>query len=354
MAREADFPQKVIEALAKRAGYRCSFPACSINTIGPSSEGPMKISSTGDAAHIVAASSGPGARRANNGKLSIQQLASIDNGVWMCANHARLVDRDEATYTIPMLKQWRAIAERKASLRQQLGREVEFGLREPAGVLLAEHEIELNTLGSENAEIGEALLYCGVHETWGDNLAKAVRDLTIELVRNAFQHGSATRISMSIEPNKIVLTDDGQYFRYEDLLIQEHKSGGAAAMQRIIEHYSNHVVLAPMHHGKGNQLTIALIHSLSEIPDVTKCFYTPTREELHNLGLSVPSLPQCDKIYLLLPLHASYSDAFSLVESLLQTKLDLGKYIIVAQGLSDGIVEACRERLPACQIMRLP
>lgn len=354
MAREADFPKKVIEVLAKRAGHRCSFPGCSINTIGPSAEGSMKTSNTGEAAHIVAASSGLGARRANNGILSIQELKSIANGVWMCTNHARLVDRDEVTFTIPMLKKWRAIAESKASLRQELGKEIEFGLCEPAGILLTEHEIEINTLGSENAKIGEALLFCGVHEIWGDSLAKAVRDLSIELVRNAFQHGNATRFSMYIKPKKIVLTDDGQVFRYEDILIQKRKSGGAAAMQRIIDHYSNHVVFSPKHHGQGNELTIALIHSLSDIPDVTECFYSPTREEVYNPNLHIPSLPQCDKIYLLLPLHATYSDAFSLFQSLLRSKLNLKNYIIVAQGLSDGIAETCRESFPGCQIMELP
>jgi hypothetical protein len=122
MSRKADFNIDVKEALAKRADNRCSFPQCQASTIGPSAEGPKSTSNSGDAAHIVAASSGPGARRANNGCLSPQQLKDIDNGIWMCANHARLVDRDEVTYTIPMLKLWREIRELKAALRQTLGK----------------------------------------------------------------------------------------------------------------------------------------------------------------------------------------------------------------------------------------
>jgi len=315
----------------------------------------MKTSNTGDAAHIVAASSGPGARRANNGALSTEKLMAIENGVWMCAYHARLVDRDEVTYTVQMLEQWRAITEHKASLRQKLGKEIEFGPLEPAGVLLAEHKIELDTLGSENKEIGEALLYCCVHEIWGDNLAKAVRDLVIELARNAFQHGCATHFSMSIEHKNIVLSDDGQIFHPEDILVQERKSGGAAAMQRIFDQYSNQVVLSPVRRDhQGNELTIALIHSVRDIPDVTRCFYSPTRQELWTHNPAIPSLPQCDKIYLLLPHNASYSDAFSLIGFLSLSKLDLKKYIIVTEGLSDGLVEACRKKLPECQIMELP
>jgi hypothetical protein len=126
MSREADFPLPVKEALAKRADNRCSFPQCPQATIGPSEEGPDKISNSGDAAHIVAASSGPGARRGNKNGLSPDQLKSIDNGIWMCTL-ARLIDRDEVTYTIPMLQLWRRVREQKARLRQQLGREIKFG-----------------------------------------------------------------------------------------------------------------------------------------------------------------------------------------------------------------------------------
>lgn len=355
MARETDFPTKVKEALAKGAGYRCSYPQCpNPHTVGPSKEGSMKTSNTGDAAHIVAASTGPGARRANNGALSTKELMSVENGIWMCAYHARLIDRDEVTYTVQMLKQWRAVAEHKASLRQRFGREIEFGVREPAGIPLAEEKIEFDNLGSENTQIGDALLYCGVHDIWGDSLAKAVRDLSIEIIRNAFQHGSATRFSMSIEPRRIVLSDDGQVFRYENVLAQERKSGGAAAMQRIIDEYSNHVVLSQIHHGTGNELTIALIHSLADIPHVTNCFYTPTREEIYNRGPSIPSLLECDKIYLLLPLHATYSDLFSLISFLSKSELDLKRYIIVGQGLSSGMVEAARKNLQECLVMDLP
>ena len=354
MAREADFPLKVIEALAKRADNRCSFPQCQNQTIGPSAESPISVSNTGDAAHIVAASQGPGARRANNGLLSNEELRSIRNGVWMCAYHARVVDRDEVTYTIPMLENWRAIAEHKASLRHRLGRDIDFGLRELSGILLAEHRIRLDTLGSENQEIGEAILHCGVHEIWGDRLAKAVRDLSIEMVRNAFQHGKAARISISIEPKRIVLTDDGQAFRYDDILLQKRRSGGAAAMQRIIGQFSNSVLVSQTHNGRGNETIVALIHSLSDIPAVTECSYSPTRHELYGLRRPIPSLPQCDKIYILLPKYASYSDGISLVHILKLSERDLKQYIIVGHDLSEGLAEDMRASLPECSFMNLP
>lgn len=32
--------------------------------------------------------------------------SSIDNGIWMCRTHAKLIDSDEATYTVEQLHQW--------------------------------------------------------------------------------------------------------------------------------------------------------------------------------------------------------------------------------------------------------
>ena len=68
------------------------------------------------ACHIYAASNGPAARRVNT-SLSVDELRSIDNGIWMCYTHGKLIDADEATYTPEMLKYWRKLAERKAQLR---------------------------------------------------------------------------------------------------------------------------------------------------------------------------------------------------------------------------------------------
>jgi hypothetical protein len=354
MSREADFSLAVKEALAKRADNRCSFPQCPQATIGPSEEGPDRISNSGDAAHIVAASPGPGARRANKNRLSADQLKDIDNGIWMCATHARLIDRDEVTYTIAMLRLWRQIREQKAGLRQQLGREIVFGPARSAELPLVEDEIKLEGVGSENETIGNAVLHSCVHEIWGKELAEAVRDLAIELVRNAFGHGYATEFSFSIQPRKIVLSDNGKPFHYEDILREQHKRGGAAAMQRLLGYHSDHVVLAPMHRGVGNELTIALIHRPDDIQEVTQCFHKFTERDIKTRNFSLPSLSGCDRTYLILPNFLTFSDAFNFAAFLKHNQFDPKKYIIVAQGLSDGVLETCRDELPDCQIMVLP
>jgi len=115
-AMRDDFSAKTKEILAKRAGYCCSFPNCDQRTIGPSDEQPSGTSSIGMACHISAASSGPGARR-YDANLTSEERKAIDNGIWMCANHGKLIDTDETTYTIEQLKAWKVDAERLAKSR---------------------------------------------------------------------------------------------------------------------------------------------------------------------------------------------------------------------------------------------
>ncbi|MEM7582844.1 MAG: tetratricopeptide repeat protein [Acidobacteriota bacterium] len=116
MSRRGEFPVRVKRALAARAGHVCSFPGCGRPTSGPSSEGPEASVNLGEACHIVAAAAGPGARRADPG-MSEEELRSIENGIWMCRTHAKLIDSDEATYTVEQLREWKRYAEHRAERR---------------------------------------------------------------------------------------------------------------------------------------------------------------------------------------------------------------------------------------------
>lgn len=100
---------------------------------------------------------------------------------------------------------------------------------------LAEVEIEAVGVGSENETISNALLCSCVQDIWGKGLAAAVRDLAIELVRNAFEHGEATEFTLSIQAKKIVLSDNGKPYRNGDILKEPHRRGGAAAMQHLLD-----------------------------------------------------------------------------------------------------------------------
>jgi hypothetical protein len=58
----------------------------------------------GVAAHICAAAPGPGARRYDP-NLTPEERSSINNGIWLCAACATIIDRDETTYPAARLRE---------------------------------------------------------------------------------------------------------------------------------------------------------------------------------------------------------------------------------------------------------
>jgi hypothetical protein len=86
-----EFKENTKWIIAGRAGYRCSFPTCNRNTIGPGKE-PYEVSCTGIAAHIFSAS--PGGPRGQGG-LTGDELAQPENGIWLCSECANKVDKND-------------------------------------------------------------------------------------------------------------------------------------------------------------------------------------------------------------------------------------------------------------------
>ena len=110
MARD-DFNRPVVDRLAKRVGMRCSHPECRAPTSGPdAAEG---VTNIGVAAHITAAS--PGGARYNEA-LTAEQRSHFENGIWLCQSCAKLVDDDELTFTVAVLREWKETAEHMAAL----------------------------------------------------------------------------------------------------------------------------------------------------------------------------------------------------------------------------------------------
>jgi tetratricopeptide (TPR) repeat protein len=105
-----DFSRPTIEQLAKRVGYRCSNPGCGRLTSGPRDH-PEKSVNIGVAAHITAASPG-GARY--DPTLTQTERRSVSNGIWLCQDHAKLVDNDAERYTVDLLRDWKKKAEEHA------------------------------------------------------------------------------------------------------------------------------------------------------------------------------------------------------------------------------------------------
>jgi hypothetical protein len=101
MTKRDDFSPQTKRYLALRAGHQCSFTRCPQRTVGPSGESPMAITNVGDAAHICAAA--PGGRRYVE-SMTPEERSHIDNAIWCCVLHARLIDRDQTISTIEALR----------------------------------------------------------------------------------------------------------------------------------------------------------------------------------------------------------------------------------------------------------
>jgi hypothetical protein len=102
MTKRDNFSPQTKRYVALRAGHQCSFTGCPQRTVGPSGESPTAIANVGDAAHICAAA--PGGRRYVEA-MTPEERSHIDNAIWCCTQHARLIDRDETVYTIEALRQ---------------------------------------------------------------------------------------------------------------------------------------------------------------------------------------------------------------------------------------------------------
>ncbi|MBT1157117.1 hypothetical protein J1C56_16090 [Aminobacter anthyllidis] len=108
--RRDDFKPTVKIQLAQRVGYLCSNPQCQRLTVGPR-KGEEGTNIIGVAAHIKAAS--PGGPRYDSNQ-SPAERASADNGIWLCADHAHLIDHNPKEFTLNKLEKWKHEAEERA------------------------------------------------------------------------------------------------------------------------------------------------------------------------------------------------------------------------------------------------
>jgi hypothetical protein len=108
------FSKPTVDRMAKRVGMKCSSPNCRAPTSGPDAAG--GVTNIGVAAHISAASSG-GARY--DATITSEARSNIDNGIWLCQNHAKLIDNDELSYPVSLLREWKETAEQMAALESK-------------------------------------------------------------------------------------------------------------------------------------------------------------------------------------------------------------------------------------------
>lgn len=335
-------------ALAKRVGYRCSYPSCNANTIGPSDESAEATASTGEAAHISAAAGGPGARRYRSG-LTPEQRSSIDNGIWCCNYHAKLIDTDEVIYTIPMLRQWKALAERRAQLRQAHGDKADAHWRELVTVGLAPDSVTLLSGGEISSHIGASVRHACLSEIYGQEVAHAVRDFLIEYARNALTHGCALTVEIAFASNLISVIDDGSEFS-ACTLSGPHARGGGMAYKAMLENKHLGYISSRRLEGQ-NQLRIPIVVDPRDLPRVNPCAITVSSADIREGKVSVSKVSGCDRIFVVAREFAVYSDGPVYARILRDLAKEHPNIVLIVPEASPAVLTHYRQLLPEVPIV---
>ena len=140
-----EFTEKTKLLIAKRAGWLCSDPSCRRSTIGSNSDGDGEIN-LGTAAHICAAA--PEGPRYDL-QMTREQRRSPDNGIWMCRLHGTAVDAKDLKFTVELLHEWKAQAQ-KDSWRRVLYNDLPHG---PAAQAPSEGELSARLRAAAAADL---------------------------------------------------------------------------------------------------------------------------------------------------------------------------------------------------------
>lgn len=340
-----DFSKPVKALLARRVGFRCSFPDCDAPTVGPA-EAENESVMLGEAAHITGAAPG-GAR--HNKDLSSEARSSSTNGIWMCRPHAKLIDDDES-YSVATLEAWKLGAEeraRRAILLQSGPKTLNLDLA------------HLGPQGPVNEALGTVLERCGVATAWGRSEYGCIQDLLIEVARNALEHGGAQSVGIVAEPYRLTLYDDGSPFDPLRELGGDTRSGGRVALTTIRRLHALDLLTSYRHRGGMNQLDIVRVEGLgASVPKLTPCTLTLGLQESRSLyyaneQLDISDLHGCGDVVVILPPFVVISDALVIGELLRRAfPGDVPQLHLVLTKSSDTVLEMLQSLLPTARFLR--
>lgn len=345
-----DFTKTVKDALAARAGNHCSFPGCTNITQGPSEESKIAVSNTGMACHIASASGGSGARRYDP-SMSREQRKSINNGIWMCYVHGKLIDTDEEKYSIEILNQWKKISEKKAEVWQMYGEDYIIGSDMLREIGLPDDFLHISGVGKENILIGELLRNSRVDELWGVDLTHAMRDLLVELVRNAFQHGGATKSKIVVSRKSIDLYDNGGDYSVWDLYKHSGSSGGSIAAKHVVDCIDLRLLIVADRLGDQNHTLLTFVDDPLGVQDLTECALEVSWNELRSGKTTYQVHELCRSKCIILPPYMSISDAITLRRKI---PIDDGRPVVfVLSETSSKAQEILESNFPESLVVRL-
>lgn len=213
----------MVGELELAAGTRCCAPFCRQQTTGAGIDG--KVTRIGEAAHITAAN--PRGPR-YDAALSAEERSASMNGIWMCNDHARLIDVDNPRYPTPLLREWKRIGE-AAPLASAHG-DVSLSLPN------FERSVELVSEEAVPELVAEWSYDIGLAKTWGRRLTEATEALVAEVLLNHMCHTGGTRVAiLRSQGSTVEASVDGRRFGPESLRAG-NRAGGGAAVLKLVEH----------------------------------------------------------------------------------------------------------------------
>jgi hypothetical protein len=275
---------------------------------------------------------------------------SIDNGIWLCSKHHRIIDADEDRFTVELLRHWKLVAERRAQLRHELGSSDAVDPGALASVGLACCSAGLACLDNENQIIGDTLVQSCVAAVWGPQATRAVRDLSIELCRNAFVHGLASRFEIDITPTSVVLRDDGGQFDPTTLLRSAARSGGVGAVRALFSVRSFPIVISYERAAGLNLTTTTLVRSSDLVREFTRCSVTLTHNDIAKRELSFHAIDSCGLVYVVFGEYCSLSDIYLAVPHVRRLMED-HEIVIILPDASDAARRILSGEVPEAVVL---
>ncbi|KAB5499196.1 hypothetical protein F8564_06540 [Serratia sp. RJAL6] len=347
-----DFKPKDKIILAQRSGYICSYPTCEALTIAPNEEGSGKTSSIGMACHIYAASDGNNAKRINS-NMTDEEISDISNGIWMCYTHGKLIDTDEVRFTPQLLKEWKDINEKIASIRQEVGVDYLTAFKNASLNKLISNEVKLPADYAINMHVGQALDDSCVALSWGREITDTVRDFLIEYIRNAYVHGDAENCTLQINGHEIIIVDDGTVFDARSLYNSQKDRGGCLSIKRLIDHYGEKIFLSSYRKDDRNVLKLSIPKTALEIINATPCSVDINIDFLHRGGCSYQISESCNEIFIILPSYFALSDIAFLKIKHPQIAQEKRHLVFVLPCASVHVKEILSRNFENCQIMMI-
>ena len=313
------------------------------------------------ACHIAAASGGSGARR-YVAEMKTEERRSIHNGIWMCYLHGKIIDTDEVRYSIPMLKRWKQFAEFRAQHLQAFGEKAVFPVGQMLEIGILQSEVTFSQLGTENVAIGNLIADSCLFLVWGNELADAVRDLTVEYTRNALTHGKASTCVVSTNKKSLSFVDDGFEFNWLDLEKQSSKGGGAQAVRRFLRHYGGQLIVSTQRTDGKNKTSLALAINEDDVDIANPCVMYLQQRHVNDIKkrgvlpqnqLDTIIQNQCRIVYVVAPLYMSPSDAATLGREPAMKRLNSTKVVFVFNKMSKLVKDMLDTHFPGCSFLEL-